>query len=585
MVLRTFLPSSFPGFRASGSIRVHPWFKIRTRNRFASFTFPYSCRRMSLPFPAAVIQAVLSAGVQEFVVCAGARNSALIVVLAALGDKVRIWQHFDERAAGFFAIGRIRATERPVAVVTTSGTAVAELLPAMIEAHYQGLPLVALTADRPKHYRGSGAPQVIEQAHLYQCYATGFDFDSPQDLAQPGFSLSPEWDGLQPLHINACLDEPDANEMPRLRALAGTLGEAVNELQAQEPDSPSTLSLFKKLPPPLAQRLVIAGELLESQLAEIVPLIRDAAAPVLAEAASGLRDLPELQDRLLRCVDATLRHLPVREIWRFGGVPAARWWRDLEHLPDIRVHSFSRSGHSGLARMKEPSDFNGFPAMSDAVSADRVLARDAALYARLGELLTRFPNSEPAIFRRLSQFIPQGATVFTGNSLAIREWNLCAEYGRGHRVHVLRGANGIDGNLSAFLGVAADAQEAWCVTGDLTTLYDLNAPWMLRQLPPGKRRFVVIQNSGGKIFSRLPSLRGLTDRERALMENPHTISLRGWADMWGMDHADGGVEVLERATGLADHAVIELHPDAAATEQFWNAWAEAELQVWGSVPG
>jgi 2-succinyl-5-enolpyruvyl-6-hydroxy-3-cyclohexene-1-carboxylate synthase len=578
MLLRTFFARILSPFRASGFLGVHTWFKIRTRIRFASFTFSSSCLQMSLPFPAAVIQAVLNAGVQEFVVCAGARNSALIVVLAALGDKVRLWQHFDERAAGFFAIGRIRATERPVAVVTTSGTAAAELLPAMIEAHYQGLPLVAVTADRPKHYRGSGAPQAIEQAHLYQCYATGFDFDSPDDLDQPGFSFSPEWDGLQPLHINACLDEPNANELPRLRAMTETHLAGIGDLLV--PDASTVVPPAQRLPAPLTQRLVIAGELLESQLSKIVPLIREAAAPIFAEAASGLRDLPELQDRLLRCGDATLRHLPVSEVWRFGGVPSARWWRDLEHLPDIHVHSFSRSGHSGLARVNEASDFNGFPPLPDAVSAGPLLARDSQLYARLGDLLMRFPNSEPAIFRRLSQFIPHRATVLTGNSLAIREWNLCAEYGRGHRVHVLRGANGIDGNLSAFLGVAADAREAWCVTGDLTALYDLNAPWMLRQLPAGRRRFVVIQNSGGKIFSRLPSLRGLTDRERALMENPHTISLRGWAKMWGMDHAFGGPEVLESAGSLTDHAVIEVHPDPAETEAFWNAWAEAEQEAW-----
>jgi len=548
------------------------------------------------PFPVAVIEAVFAAGVQEFVVCAGARNSALIVVLAALGDKVRLWQHFDERAAGFFAIGRIRATERPVAVVTTSGTAAAELLPAMIEAHYQGLPLVALTADRPKHYRGSGAPQAIEQAALFQCYAAGFDFDDAADLASPGFSFTPEWNGSSPLHLNVCLEEP--GDTASLRAAAGSFafgfaddpipeGFPMSRRAASDPrlaiqgepnsrgDLPSgTRGL-------VGERLLLAGEMLDSERPELLLLLLQGGAPVFAEAASGLRDAPELQSRLLRCGDATLRHLPAREVWRFGGVPSLRFWRDLENRPDIPVQSFSRSGHTGLARVNELTDFTGYPPINDATSADRLLARDAALSARLGELLARFPNSEPALFRRLSQVIPPAATVLTGNSLAIREWNLCAEYGRCHRVHVLRGANGIDGNLSAFLGVAVDELEAWCVTGDLTALYDLNAPWMLRQLPPGKRRFVVIQNAGGKIFSRLPSLRGLTERERALMENPHAVSLRGWAEMWGMDHATGGAEALDRAASLAGHAVIELHPNPAETEAFWTAWEAAGLEVWG----
>ena len=165
----------------------------------------------------------------------------------------------------------------------------------------------------------------------------------------------------------------------------------------------------------------------------------------------------------------------------------------------------------------------------------------------------------------------------------MREWNLCAVWGRGHRVHVLRGANGIDGNLSAFLGLAADQPEAWCVTGDLTTLYDLSAPWMLRQLPPGRRRFVVIQNAGGKIFSRLPSLRGLTPRERAFMENPHRTPLKPWAEMWGMDHLAGGPEILQNPAALealGDHAVIELYPDEGETGGFWQRWHAAGEEVW-----
>jgi 2-succinyl-5-enolpyruvyl-6-hydroxy-3-cyclohexene-1-carboxylate synthase len=539
---------------------------------FAMSAFPSSCRRMSLPFPAAVIQAVLAAGVQEFVICAGARNSALIVVLAALGDKVRLWQHFDERAAGFFALGRIRATGRPVAVVTTSGTAAAELLPSVIEAHYQGLPLVALTADRPKHYRGSGAPQAIEQEVLFGCYPSlSLDVENEPVNARA-------WDHGAPLHLNVCLGEPDSRDLETLRSCASLL--------KCEPYLISPFSHGVPINANMASvsRLVLAGDTLSSDVTSTVELAHMLEALIWAEASSGIQNAVEIQDRLLRCGDASLRHLPAKHVIRIGGVPAARYWRDLESRVDVPVSWFARSFHPGLARRENVAILGSdpaFPGGPESVCASDYLARDAALYAKLGNLLTRFPRSEPSLFRRLSQIIPQGATVFTGNSLAVREWNLCAEYGRGHRVHVLRGANGIDGNLSAFLGVAADEPESWCITGDLTALYDLNAPWMLRQLPPGKRRFVVIQNAGGKIFSRLPSLRGLTERERALMENPHNISLRGWAEMWGMDHTAGGAEILERAGSLADHAVIELYPDAAETEQFWNAWAEAEAEVWG----
>ena len=120
---------------------------------------------------AAAIQACLAVGVSEFVLCGGARNVELVAGLDALGDRVKLWNYPEERSGAFFAMGRSRGKGEPVAVVTTSGTAVAELLPAAIEAHYQRVPLVLVTADRPAEFRGSGAPQAIEQVGIFGAYA------------------------------------------------------------------------------------------------------------------------------------------------------------------------------------------------------------------------------------------------------------------------------------------------------------------------------------------------------------------------------------------------------------------------------
>ena len=142
-----------------------------------------------------VVKSCLKAGVGEFVVCAGARNAALLEALARAeaAGLVRVWRHFEERGAGFFALGRTMETARPCAVITTSGTAVAELLPAIVEAHYQARPLVAITADRPVAFRGTGAPQAIEQPGIFGNYAWQGTFA--------------EWDGKQPLHLNVELEE------------------------------------------------------------------------------------------------------------------------------------------------------------------------------------------------------------------------------------------------------------------------------------------------------------------------------------------------------------------------------------------
>ena len=142
-----------------------------------------------------LIQQARAAGVAEFCVCGGSRNSPLLAVLGA--SDLRTFSFVDERSAAFFALGRIKQHGKPVAVVTTSGTAVAELLPATVEAYYSSLPLMLITADRPARFRGTGAPQAIEQEGIFGPYAAA-SFDG--------------WDQTAPLHINIEFDEPQIDE-------------------------------------------------------------------------------------------------------------------------------------------------------------------------------------------------------------------------------------------------------------------------------------------------------------------------------------------------------------------------------------
>ena len=140
-------------------------------------------------------------------------------------------------------------------------------------------------------------------------------------------------------------------------------------------------------------------------------------------------------------------------------------------------------------------------------------------------------------FRFLSEMIPAGSLILLGNSLPIREWNAAATLeDRGLRCFSCRGANGIDGALSTFFGLSEGDDESWAIIGDLTALYDLSAPWILRRLSAGRRRIVVINNGGGRIFSRLPALADLSEVERQAVENDHCISLEHWAAMWGMGY-------------------------------------------------
>jgi 2-succinyl-5-enolpyruvyl-6-hydroxy-3-cyclohexene-1-carboxylate synthase len=151
-----------------------------------------------------VIQWLTDKQVGAICVCAGGRNAPLVELLAEQPDW-EIYQFFEERSAAFFALGLARRLRKPVAVCMTSGTAVAECLPAVVEAHYQGIPLLVLSGDRPRRFRGTGGPQAIEQKGIFGAYVEGcLDLE---EETEPSAEWQ-NWHGLTPFHLNLCLEEP-----------------------------------------------------------------------------------------------------------------------------------------------------------------------------------------------------------------------------------------------------------------------------------------------------------------------------------------------------------------------------------------
>jgi 2-succinyl-5-enolpyruvyl-6-hydroxy-3-cyclohexene-1-carboxylate synthase len=507
-----------------------------------------------------VVGSCLKAGVREFVVCGGARNAAILDALARAeaAGLVRVWRHFEERSAGFFAMGRCMATAAPCAVVTTSGTAAAELLPAMIEAKYQARPLVAITADRPAQFRGTGAPQSIDQVGIFGDHAW-----------RDGFS---GWDGKQPLHLNVEMEEAfvagdgtfaaeDCGEFSPLReridvaALARWLREEV----------------YRGI-------VVVIGGLEADEREEVFHFCHALRAPVVAEASSGLREA--LHDLALADADRVLRNSPPGKVLRLGDVPSGRFWRDLEDLPEVSVWSACRSGLPGMARASQVTQGSLarlLPALGDIDEAGDALDYFPQVGSRrvvIDELLEAYPDSEPGLLRLLSNYAALGDGLFLGNSLPIREWDLFAQ---GERplpsVRANRGANGIDGQISTWLGWSAETARSWAVVGDLTALYDLAGPFVLGQLPCEGRVLAVINNGGGKIFQRLPRLAEMSPQAAEWMVNPQEADLAGFAQLWGMDHLRiRTADDFDRFEEGPRTLLLELVPDEKQTKDFWAAW-------------
>jgi len=507
-----------------------------------------------------ILSALAQAGVGEVCLCPGGRNSPLVVALQQ-GTGIHRFTFFEERSAGFFALGRARLTGSPVAVITTSGTAVAELLPAAVEAHYSGTPLVLVTADRPSTYRGTGAPQAIEQRGIFGEFATTvFDGESPQDRLDLR-----DWDAAGPIHVNVRFDEPLVDGEPERRRY-----DVARYAKSQQQPDPAPLLEFLRRS---ARPLVVLGSLNREDHAATRAFLRQLGAPVYAEPASGLREDPSLADLVLTSGERILRHADFDAVLRIGGVPTVRLWRDLETVRrNVPVFSVSGVPFRGLTRsalLHAPvgdclRDLEIRPGGAERGDfRDELLQRDRTGHARLLRLFEEDPQAEPSLIRALSGVVPVESLVYLGNSLPIREWDLAAErVPRDWTVSVNRGANGIDGQLSTFFGSCAPGREHWALLGDLTVLYDLSAPWALSQIESGPIRVVIVNNGGGQIFARLH-----TD---PIFLNPHELRFGDWARMWHLDYRH--ISTVPRDEPWPQRVVVELAPDAEATERFWRAY-------------
>jgi 2-succinyl-5-enolpyruvyl-6-hydroxy-3-cyclohexene-1-carboxylate synthase len=470
-----------------------------------------------------VIEQACALGAADFCVCAGSRNAPLLAVLGV--SDLRVFSFVDERSAAFFALGRAKLTARPVAIVTTSGTAVAELLPAAIEAHYSGTKLIFITADRPARYRGTGAPQAIEQEDIFGVYARG-----------------------SVLHINIEFDEP------LIDAVAESRGFAVSQQYTARPRDRETARPIEFMRP-----IVILSGLSPTHR----PRVRDFSlalnTPIYAEPLSGLREDPALAHLLITAGERMIVRGDFDGVIRIGNVPALRFWRDLdESLRDLPLISFSDLPFAGCSR----GEVHPIEALPDDVTPrerdERFFDDDRSRAAAIGSILDEEPESELAMVRELSRTIPTNSRVYLGNSLPIREWDLAStRESRGFAIEANRGANGIDGQLSTFLGQCDPSRPNICVVGDLTAIYDSNAPWIVPQLDAGiDWRIIIINNGGGRIFGRVPSLRTLDPamRER-MIENSHALRFDHWAAMWAIEDR-----------------VTELRPDAESSRHAWQRY-------------
>lgn len=472
-----------------------------------------------------------SIGVRDIILCPGGRNAPFIQALELESKKFNVLSFFDERAAAFFALGRARRDKLPVAISVTSGTAAAEMLPALIEAHATNIPLIAITADRPRSHRGVGSPQSMEQVNLFGMYApTLIDWQDGEVLPE----WFKGWKAMGPVHLNLCHQEPLWSK------------ETPESVRLKKSKIKKDWGTIKCAIPKFKNPLLIVGSLEKDEVKGVKSFIHWLKADTLCEASSQLAFMG-LSDKQITLSDYDA-------VIRLGGVPSFRLWRDLEFL-NIPVLSLGRTIWSGTPKGKL---FSGelAPFIATWMKSSHPI-KSTKKKLNVDKLIKKYPLSEPALIHRLSTQMQKKSLVYLGNSRPLRDWNSFAHHRSGFEICDSRGLNGIDGQISTFYGLARSGLN-YALLGDLTTLYDMQGPWALKYLSKKiKTRLIVINNCGGQIFKTMfPS---------PLFRNEHKIQFKKLAQFWGLDYSTS-LDIK------SDHALIEITPDAKQTALFRSEW-------------
>ncbi|GAA4362165.1 2-succinyl-5-enolpyruvyl-6-hydroxy-3-cyclohexene-1-carboxylic-acid synthase [Nocardioides caricicola] len=492
-----------------------------------------------------VVTALIEAGVTEIVVAPGSRNAPLSFAAydAAAAGLVRLHTRIDERTAGFLALGLSR-NHRRAAVICTSGTGVANLHPAVLEAAHADVDLVVVTADRPPRLRGTSANQTTDQVGIFGPLVQTQDATGPLELLTTG-----------PVHVNVPLDEPLVPEdrwTPEL-----TPGRPAEHLRATVqvtiPTGPRTV--------------VVAGD-------DAGPparvLAERAGWPLLAEPSSGSRtgenairtyrlllggELGDRVERVVVCGHPTLSR-PVSRLLSRADVqvvdtPARGVWHERPFPVDERLVVVP-----GVEQSDDPAWLEEWR------TADRSVSR------QLDALLAAEPDLTPhEVAGAVAQAFEEGALLVVGASSPIRDLDLMVpRYRVGARRKVLanRGLAGIDGTISTAIGAALarpDSTRSLALMGDVTFLHDSNGLVIGPGEPVPDLTIVVVNDDGGSIFSMLEQgAAAYAEQHDRLFGTPHGVDLASLCAATRTPHLrvtslpeleqalaspNGGIEVIE----------------------------------------
>lgn len=499
-----------------------------------------------------LIHPMISIGIRHCCIGYGSRNTSLILAISQ-EPSIQTYYHFDERGLAFHALGLAKASGKPVAIVVTSGSALANLYPAILEAFEQEIPLLILTADRPSELRFMGSNQTTDQVRMFSNHVVWQCDYPPPDSSKTIYKMSHSFSYALskllypvrgPVHINLMFREP--------------LEFSSNFFQSIEPLAPiPQYFLPEQITNQFCQRLshqiplnrpgiIVIGSLdCEQERKAIIALSEKLHWPILADITSNIRgyDCPNSISYYDLLLDAPIENELIPScIIHFGGkLVSKRWllWNEkLPHIPYLHV-SNSAKNYNPIYRLthrfyiKATTFYEKFFPFLE-TSSLTYLRKWQALSKKVKKRIYSFYVQESKLSEiHLPLFLSHlsvSFSLFISNSMPVRDADMLFFPTIPVRIFANRGVSGIDGNIGTAIGLATSLQKPLiAVLGDLASLHDLNSLLAFRSNSISII-LIIINNGGGGIFSFLPVAKVLSNE--AFEENfagKHTHSFSEFA--------------------------------------------------------
>ncbi|MBM7692987.1 2-succinyl-5-enolpyruvyl-6-hydroxy-3-cyclohexene-1-carboxylate synthase [Peribacillus deserti] len=516
-------------------------------------------------YTGAFVDELAKVQIKHVVVSPGSRSTPLAYMLME-HPHIQVHMNIDERSAGFFALGLAKASKSPVGLLCTSGTAAANYFPAIVEAFNSRIPLLVMTADRPHELRDVGAPQAIDQIHLYGKHAKWFvEMALPESTEESiryarticaRAAATAVSAPAGPVHLNFPFREPLIPYLNEPKWFGVDPGPSIIVEQSVPSLPEDVFKLYAERIAHAEKGLIICGGTDSEEFnSAVISLSEKIGFPILADPLSQLRSGSVSSEMIIDTYDTFLRYEEVKEnlkpdlILRFGAMPVSKaltiFLKEQKNSEVLVI--------DGGAGWREPTGTAAAMIYCDETVFCRNIANrirkssDGAWmeywkrvrdYTKegLSRIRDRQELDEGKLFALLNDLMPDGSSLFVGNSMPVRDLDTFFHSSpKKVRLFCNRGANGIDGVVSTALGVSAVVKKAVLVIGDLSFFHDMNG-LLAAKLLELNLTIVVLNNDGGGIFSFLPQSNDEKHYE-ALFGTPHGLDFQHAAQLYGANYS------------------------------------------------